>query len=161
MPPPNPVDALATAAPLATRWIERLLASHEPPLTLAQYLALRAIDAEPLAGADLARRAGVSSAAVSQLIAGLQQAGWIERSPEQADRRRQSLALTASGKRTLGSCSKLMRERLGPLLAGMPRPEADRLAHLLETLEAALTGAPPPRRRPPPPRPPGRPPHRR
>jgi hypothetical protein len=36
-------EALAAAAPLATRWIERLLAQHNPPLTVTHYLALRAI----------------------------------------------------------------------------------------------------------------------
>jgi hypothetical protein len=41
--PANPAEALVGVAPLAARWIERLLASGEPPLTLAQYLALRAI----------------------------------------------------------------------------------------------------------------------
>ncbi|HEY7073892.1 MAG TPA: hypothetical protein VH418_00920, partial [Solirubrobacteraceae bacterium] len=58
--PANPAEALVGVAPLAARWIERLLASGEPPLTLAQYLALRAIASEPLAAAELARRAGVS-----------------------------------------------------------------------------------------------------
>ncbi len=30
-------------APLVSRWIERLLAAHDPPLTVAQYLTLQAI----------------------------------------------------------------------------------------------------------------------
>ncbi len=40
--PPRPrtdadaAQALAAAAPLATRWIERLLAQHQPPLTVAR-----------------------------------------------------------------------------------------------------------------------------
>ena len=36
-------DALLAVAPLVTRWIERLLAGHDPPMTAAQYLALRAV----------------------------------------------------------------------------------------------------------------------
>ena len=43
-------DGLLAIAPLASRWIERLLAQHEPPLTLSQYLALRAIATETLTG---------------------------------------------------------------------------------------------------------------
>ena len=37
-------EALVRTAPLVSRWIERLLAGHEPPLTVAQYLALQAVD---------------------------------------------------------------------------------------------------------------------
>jgi DNA-binding MarR family transcriptional regulator len=76
MPPPRrskteAAEALAAAAPLATRWIERLLAQHDPPLTVTQYLALRAIASERISATELARRAGVSGPAVSQLLAGL------------------------------------------------------------------------------------------
>jgi DNA-binding MarR family transcriptional regulator len=149
---PDLVDALATAAPLATRWIERVLAAGEPPLTVAQYLALRAVRAEQLTGAELARRAGVSAAAVSQLLAGLQDAGWVEGSPAPDDRRRQDLSLTPAGRSALAGASELLRARIGPLLE-LPRPERDALARSLERLEAALTGTAPPRRRPPPPGP--------
>jgi DNA-binding MarR family transcriptional regulator len=139
--------------------MERLLAAHEPPLTVAQFLALRAIAREPLSGAELAKRAGVSGAAVSQLLAGLEQAGWLERGPRPDDRRRQELALSRAGARTLDSGSNLLRERLGALLAVLPRRELDALGRGLERLESLLGGAPPPRR-PPHPRPPG-PRHRR
>src|SRR5919201_4200663 len=92
-------EALAAAAPLATRWIERLLARHEPPLTVTQYLALRAIAREGISGTELARRAGVSGPAVSQLLSGLADAGLIERRALADDRRRQELALSAVGQR--------------------------------------------------------------
>ena len=66
-------EALVRTAPLVSRWIERLLAAHDPPLTVAQYLALQAIDEGEIVGAELARRAAVSPAAVSQLLAALEQ----------------------------------------------------------------------------------------
>jgi DNA-binding MarR family transcriptional regulator len=138
-------------APLVSRWIERVLAVHEPQLTLGQFLALRAIAAERLAAAELARRTGVSGAAVSQLVATLDQAGWVERSQAPDDRRRQTLALSTAGKRVYGSAARLVHSRLGELLAAFPAPEVDRLGRLLERLERALGGAPPPRRPPPPP----------
>ena len=62
-------------APLVSRWIERLLAGHEPPLTVAQYLALQAVGEGEVVGAELARRTAVSPAAVSQLLAALEKAG--------------------------------------------------------------------------------------
>jgi DNA-binding MarR family transcriptional regulator len=147
----NPADALVSVAPLATRWIERLLAAHEPPLTVAQLLALRAIADEGVGAADLARRSGVSGAAVSQLVADLERAGYVERTAAAADRRRRELALSPAGRAVLDSASAVLRERLGALLGGLPRPEADALTRLLERVGDALGGSPPPRR--PPPRP--------
>jgi DNA-binding MarR family transcriptional regulator len=150
------VDALATTAPLTTRWIERLLATASPPLTVTQYLGLRAIASERVSAVDLARRAGVSGAAVSQLVSGLENAGLVVRSPEPEDRRRQSLELTAGGRAALESAAAVLRSQLGPLRADLPRPEAAALAGLLGRVEAVLGGAAPPRRppRPLPPAPP-------
>ena len=150
-------DALARTAPLASRWIERLLAAHEPPLTVAQYLVLQAVADGEVVGAELARRTAVSSAAVSQLLDALETADLVERLRLVDDRRRQSLALTERGQTTFRSAQALLRERLAQLLADLPPPETDALARLLERLEALLSGtAPPPRphRRRPPPRPP-------
>jgi DNA-binding MarR family transcriptional regulator len=138
--------ALAAAAPLASRWVERVLASHTPPLTVAQYLALRAIDQAPLSAAELARRTGVSGPAVSQLLAALEDAGLIERQALESDRRTRGLALSPTGRKTLSSATRLVSERLAELLVDLPKPEADALTRLLERVEAALSGAPPPRR---------------
>jgi len=155
-------EALVAVAPLATRWIERLLAAHEPPLTVPQYLALRAIAREDISGTELARRAGVSGPAVSQLLAGLAEAGLLERSRLAGDRRRQMLSLSGAGERAYRSADALLRQRLAALLTDLPRPEADALSRLLPRVESMLSGAPPPRRPPSPPplgKPP--PPHRR
>ena len=152
----NPVDALIGVSAHVSRWVERLLAAHEPPLTLAQFQALRAVGAEPVTAADLARRTGVSGAAVSQLVSALERAGWVERAREPADHRRHTLTLTSTGTSVLASATKSVDARLGALLGDLPRPEADSLARLLDKVEHALGGAPPPRRPPPPPRPRGR-----
>jgi DNA-binding MarR family transcriptional regulator len=166
MPPPRrsqteAAEALIGVAPLVGRWIERLLAGHDPSLTVAQFLALRAIAAEGVSGSELARRTGVSGPAVSQLLAALVDAGLLERHELVEDRRRQTLALSTRGKGALVSAQTLLRERLSSLLSGLPRPEADALARALPHVESMLSGAPPPRR-PPPPRPrPGPPPRPR
>src|SRR6266536_1285463 len=86
-------EALVRTAPLVSRWIERLLAGHEPPLTVAQYLALQAVGEGEVVGSELARRTAVSSAAVSQLLAALESAGLLERGRLSDDRRRQPLTL--------------------------------------------------------------------
>jgi DNA-binding MarR family transcriptional regulator len=150
-----------------TRWIERLLAHHEPPLTPGQYLALRAIANEKVGGSELARRTGVSSSAVSLLVAGLSDAGLIERVAQGDDRRRQSLRLTDQGELTLQSARNALQMGLLDVIAeaDLPPPEAHALARGLPHLEATLAGTPPPRRPPPPPPPPGHrpppPPHER
>ena len=162
--PPKPgydvADALLTTAPLATRWIQRLLAAHRPPLTVSQLLALRAIADGPITAADLARRAAVSGAAVSQLVADLERDGLVERAPAAADRRRLELALTAGGRRTLESVRHSLGGQIGELLGGMAPPDADALARALVQVESLLAGTPPPRR-PPPPHPKHPRPHRR
>lgn len=160
-PPTEAADALVAVAPLVSRWLERLLAAHEPPLTLAQFAALRAIAAEGVSGSELARRTGVSGPAVSQLLAGLADAGLLVRRSFPNDRRRQSLTLSGTGRAVLESAQATLSERLGALLSELPRPEADALARALPAVEALLSGSPPPRR-PPPPGPPGHGPrHRR
>lgn len=156
-PPTEAADALVSVAPLVSRWIERLLARHAPPLTVPQYLALRAIATEETSGAALARRAGVSGPAVSQLLAGLADAGLLERRELAEDRRRQTLTLTHAGHRALESARALLREQVASLLGELPPPEADALARALPRVEVALSGAPPPRRLPPPHPPPRRP----
>jgi DNA-binding MarR family transcriptional regulator len=150
-------EALVRTAPLVSRWIERLLAGHDPPLTVAQYLALQAIDEGEIVGAELARRTAVSPAAVSQLLAGLEEGSLLTRARLEDDRRRQPLALTEQGQWALRSAQAALRERLAGLLADLPPPEADALARLLERLQASLSGTPPPPRphRPPPPPPRG------
>jgi DNA-binding MarR family transcriptional regulator len=148
----TPADALVGVAPLASRWIERLLAGHAPPLTLAQFSALRAIAAEPVSAVDLARRTGVSGAAVSQLVSTLESAGWVERTPAQPDRRRQRLGLSPVGESVFRSATRLLRGRLGALLGDLPPGESEQLERLLGRVEQALGGSPPPRRPTHPPR---------
>jgi DNA-binding MarR family transcriptional regulator len=164
MPPPrrrqtDAADALAAVAPLAARWIERLLANHDPPLTVSQYLVLRAVAREDVGGAELARRAGVSAPAVSQLVGGLVDAGLVERRPVADDRRRQALALTRAGDGAFTRAQALLGDELAALLTDLPKPEADALARALPRVESLLSGAPPPRRPHHPPKPPK--PHRK
>jgi DNA-binding MarR family transcriptional regulator len=133
-------------APLVSRWIERVLAAHDPPLTVAQYLALQAIADGEVVGAELARRAAVSPAAVSQLLGVLDQEGLVSRERLEDDRRRQPLSLTDQGHWALRSAQTTLRERLAGLLVDLPPPETDALARLLERLQASLSGTPPPPR---------------
>jgi DNA-binding MarR family transcriptional regulator len=86
-------------------------------------------------------------------VSALEGAGWVEREPEPADRRRHQLKLTAAGFEAFQSATRRVYGGLGDVLAGLPPHEAKALTDLLVTLEHVLAGSPPPRRRPPPPRP--------
>jgi DNA-binding MarR family transcriptional regulator len=148
--------ALLANAPLIARWTERLLAQSDPPLTVSQYLVMRAIADGPLTASELARRTGVSGPAISQLIAALSAAGWVRRSEASADRRRQDLALTDAGAKLLGTVDTVLVGRLAGLIEDVPPPELDALARALPHVQSALAGTPPPRRAPPPRQPPPR-----
>lgn len=113
-------EALGRVAPLVSRWVERLLATTERPLTLAQYLTLQAVAEGKLVGADLARQTAVSPSAVAQLLASLETAGLIARRRGSDDRRRQELALTELGTHALVAAQALVRDELGSLLADLP-----------------------------------------
>jgi DNA-binding MarR family transcriptional regulator len=145
---PGAADTLAVVALLAARWAERLLASHQPPLTVTQYLALRAISEEAVSAAELARRAGVSGPAVSQVLAGLGEAGLIQRTPVPTDRRWHTLALSEEGQSVVRSARLLLSDRFGELLGQLPHPETRAFARALPHVAAALSGSPPPRRPP-------------
>lgn len=163
-PPPDrdgrrAVDALIATVPLLSRLIERRLANLSPPLTPTQFLTLDAIGKGVASGAELARSAGVSAPAVSQVVSSLTVAGLIERTELAEDRRRQALRLSARGVDVLDEVRDSLRAELTPLVAPLPRPEVDAVVRALATIEAVLAGVTPPRRphRPPPPH--GPPPH--
>jgi DNA-binding transcriptional ArsR family regulator len=94
---PDAVEALIAVAPLVSRWIDRVLAAHEPPLTPTQFLALRAIAAGEVSGTEIARRTGVSGPTVSQPPSSLADAGLLERRELSEDRRGQTLTLRRGG----------------------------------------------------------------
>jgi len=154
-------EALSLVAPLTSRWVERLLAAHDPPLSLAQYVALVSIGNGGLVEAELAKQAAVSPAAVSQLLAGLEREGLLARAPSSGDRRRQTLALGPHGKTVLRSARTMLRGQLAQLVDGLPPHEVDALAALLGHVQARLTGTAPPARPPRHQHPPPPPPHRR
>jgi DNA-binding MarR family transcriptional regulator len=150
--------ALSRLAPALARWIERTLASNDPPLTVVQLQTLRAIAGGRGLGADIARAAGITHAAVSQVVGALERAGLVargERDPD--DRRRQALSLTPEGAATLASAEALVAGRLETLIGGLPQPELDALDRSLSRVADAIAGVPPPRppAPPPPPRRPG------
>jgi DNA-binding MarR family transcriptional regulator len=87
---------LSTAARLVEHaWIEAL--AHLG-LTHAGLVALHLLDAGPHSQTDLARRARVETQTMSRTIERLEREGFVERQTDAADRRRQVVTRTASGR---------------------------------------------------------------
>lgn len=137
---------------MVSRWVERLLAGLPEPLTLAQYLMLKAAGEGEVLAAELARAAGVSDPAVSQLVGGLERDGLVERRRSDTDRRRFPVALTDDGRARLRAADRALEQRLSDLLEPLPPPEADALARALPKVAQLLSGQPLPRRPPPSPK---------
>src|SRR4249919_1315908 len=149
MPPPRPdaaraeaADALGRVAPLVTRCIERLLAAGDPPLTPAQHQALAAVADGVGTSAELARRTGVSAAAVSQLLGALEAAALVRRAPGDDRRRRRDPARAAG--RGPGRPAGPGGRRAGALAgAGAVRPGGHPAAAAAAATTAAGPAAPP------------------
>ena len=114
-------DALAAVAPLASRWIERVLAAGRPPLTVAEYLALRSIDAGETSPGGLAVRASASEPAVSQLLGGLDRDGLVARVADAGDRRWRVITVTPLGAQALRAETGELRAGLASVIAAWER----------------------------------------
>ena len=159
--PPSPkhvaAERLAGVALHVARWSERTLAEHEPPLTVAQFLVLDALADGARTPGELAARAAVSDAAVSQLLRDLEAGGLVTRALSPLDRRRHELALTDAGRQTRAAAWRLVAARLAGVLGDLPDAEARQLGELLGRIGSTIARVPPPPR----PRPTAPPPHPR
>jgi DNA-binding MarR family transcriptional regulator len=86
----------------------------------------------------LAERAGVSKQAMAQLVAHLDEHGYIERSPDSADRRAQLVRATPRGREVFAIARELMAEIDARLDARLGKAKKRRLQALLEELNDAL-----------------------
>lgn len=104
-----------------------------------QHYAVLATLAEfgPCAQAEIARRIGVDRSDMVELLNRLQAEGWVHREPDPADRRRNSVSLTAPGRAALRRFDKLAEAAGDELLA--PLSEADRET-LLDLLTRMMDG---------------------
>ena len=103
----------------------------------------------------LARNEGLNQAGLADLleirpmtlvrqIDRMEEAGWIERRPDPADRRARRLFLTAKARPILGRIWKVANETRDEALARLAPHEADLLIALLHRVHATLTERVPP-----------------
>lgn len=124
---------LGQAALLAQRiGSERLgaVGANRPQMAL-----LAALDEVDRASqAELGRRLGIDPGDMARLVGALQGEGWIERSPDPANRRRNLVATTAAGRRRLRQLDKATTQVQDDLLTSLSARERKDLVRLLTRL---------------------------
>jgi DNA-binding MarR family transcriptional regulator len=84
--------------------------------------------------ADLSRRTTIDRSDMVAAVNELADQGYVVRSPDPADRRRNVITLTASGRRRLGELSRLLADVQAQLLAPLSAKERSTLTTLLGRL---------------------------
>lgn len=88
----------------------------------------------PTSQADLGRRIGLDRSDVTAAITDLEGGGYVERTPDPQDRRRNLVNLTATGRRHLDTLDTLIRTAQAELLAPLTGEEQRHLIRLLRTV---------------------------
>ncbi|MET7656624.1 MULTISPECIES: MarR family transcriptional regulator [unclassified Streptomyces] len=128
-----PSRLLAGAAVVADRLVsERLAAEDARKWHFAVLVALA--EAGPASQADLSRRTGIYRSDMVAVLNELGGAGYIRRAPDPADRRRNVITLTSTGRRRLERLDTLIADAQRELLAPLTPVQQDELTSLLTLL---------------------------
>lgn len=101
------------------------------------YAALVALrESGPASQAELSRRTGIYRSDLVAVINELAERGHVVRAPDAADRRRNVITLTTTGRRHVERLDKLIAELQDDLLAPLSRPERESFTDLLARLLA-------------------------
>jgi DNA-binding MarR family transcriptional regulator len=142
-------DSPVPGSQLATPWLLRRASQHyrdglrraivQAGCTDLPQQGFWALDLLAAGGRDatqLASGMGISKQAVSRLVEQLVAAGYIERQPHPADRRRVILVLTTRGDRAAGVLRTATDQTEQAVVDRLGREGLDRLRHLLAALPA-------------------------
>jgi DNA-binding MarR family transcriptional regulator len=95
---------------------------------------------EPESQQQVGRRLDVDRTTMVALIDGLEGKALVARRPDDADRRRNVIELTAAGRATLGRARRVDQKAEDRLLAGLDKAEATQLRSLLRRVAADSDG---------------------
>ena len=122
-----------------TREGGRLTNGDEPQLTLRQVFTLAAVvDGGPLRLGTLAERIGTTDATASRTVDSLLALGFVQRRPDEEDRRAVKIAATAAGRRLVVRRRKLLASLLERPLSGLSEVETEHVGGVLADLNALL-----------------------
>jgi len=105
-------------------------------VTLRQYVVLAAIAEAPGSSQnDLVRATGVDRSTLADLVGRMQKLGWLTRAPSAADKRVQTVKLTAAGNLILTGATPAAKAADAALLALLTRAKGRTLLGLLTKLD--------------------------
>lgn len=90
--------------------------------------------------ATLRTELGLDSGYLSRILARFEADGLVERTPSPADRRRQSVTLTAAGRKEFAQLNRRSAREVGKVLAAHPEHDQRRLVEAMATITDVLTG---------------------
>lgn len=147
--PSRPPRALEHIQSLPS-WLAGRVAAHgrrlvadalaELGLKLSHHAVLAAISQYgPLAQADLGRRLEIDPKDLVLLLNHLEDAAFVVRAPDRADRRKNAVTITDIGERTLARCGRLAEQANAELLEPLDEDEQRQLRALLTRVHEAAT----------------------
>lgn len=114
---------------------------REEGVTAPQYAVLKLLNQQPgLSSAELARWSFVTPQTMNDIVAGLEAAALVDRTPHPDGGRRLQVALTALGRRTLDRCDAVVEDIETRLVAGLEAGEVAALHSALERCVRNLEG---------------------
>ncbi|HJZ35985.1 MAG TPA: MarR family winged helix-turn-helix transcriptional regulator [Solirubrobacterales bacterium] len=111
-------------------------AGRQVDLTAEERAALEARRGEPESQQQVGNRLGVDRTTMVASIDGLEGKGLVARRPDDADRRRNVIELTAEGRATIRRATRASEKAEQRLLAGLDEDEAAQLRSLLRRIAA-------------------------
>jgi DNA-binding MarR family transcriptional regulator len=112
-------------APLPAKIKEHLRSGTGPPTQTQMQLGIELAQEGPSTVRDLARRLGVTPAAVSLLVDRMAEHGWVERTRDEDDRRVVWVRLTPSAAAICDAMMRVQRSQLETFLAAVPEDERE------------------------------------
>lgn len=134
--------AVMDAGLLVSRFVRAELWRHKPEgLTIAQFRGLAYVNAyADCAPSELADYLMLTRPAVTRLVDELVRRKLVARREDAADRRRQSLSVTPSGRRMLDSHFVLVRRLVAERLASLSASEQERIRSAMALLAPHFAG---------------------
>lgn len=107
--------------------------------TRTQWIALRRVGEQPgVSQSELAELLEVEKASAGRLIDKLEEFGWLERRPDDTDRRVNRIYMTELGRRIHGQVSPIAEAMVEEELSGLTSKERETLADLLLNVKQQL-----------------------
>jgi DNA-binding MarR family transcriptional regulator len=116
----------------------RLAARGHPEVRFPHGNIFQYLDDDGTRVSDLADRAGVTKQAMAQLVAHLEQHGYVERTPDPRDRRAKLVRATARGREVFAIARETMTDVEGRLRERLGQAKLDQLRTLLQEVNSVL-----------------------